>query len=66
VGVYLRRGELPEYQRARARLLRDQLELLEHEVQDGDRDATRKLVSQIGKTLKRLQRAYLEELDPPK
>jgi hypothetical protein len=66
VGVYLRRGELPEYQRARARLLRDQLELLEHEVQDGDREATRKLVSQIGKTLKRLQRAYLEELDPPK
>lgn len=62
VGVYLRQGELPEYHRARTRLFRDQLELLEHEVQDGDREATRALVTRLSKSLKRLQRAYLSEL----
>jgi len=62
VGVFIRRGSLSPYHRARARLVRAKLELLEHEVQDGEREVVKRLVSEVSKANARLKRAFLEEL----
>ncbi|MFN9198307.1 MAG: permease [Planctomycetaceae bacterium] len=62
VGQFLRRGSLPAYYQARAKLVRDKLELLEHEVQDGHRAEVARLVSEVSKANARLKRAFLEEL----
>ncbi|MCY2967170.1 MAG: permease [Planctomycetota bacterium] len=61
VGVYLRTGDVSPYHRMKGKLLREKLELLEHEVKDGDWDQVRRLKPQISLTLSRLKRAYLEE-----
>jgi hypothetical protein len=62
VGQFLRRGSLPAYHQARAKLVRDKLELLEHEVQDGHRAEVARLVTEVSKANARLKRAFLEEL----
>ncbi|MFN8858111.1 MAG: hypothetical protein ACK50P_21250, partial [Planctomycetaceae bacterium] len=62
VGQFLRRGTLSPYHQARAKLVRSKLELLEHEVQDGDREEVRRLVSEVSRANARLKRAFLEEL----
>ena len=62
VGAYLRHGELSDYHRWKARLLREQLETLEHEVEDGERDEVTKLVSSIARTHSRMSHAFREEL----
>jgi uncharacterized protein len=61
VGVYLRDWRLSDYHRWKARLLREKLELLQHEVEDHDMDEVRRLVADISRTHQRLRRAYLEE-----
>lgn len=61
VGVYLRDWKLSDYHRWKARLLREKLELLQHEVEDHDMDEVRRLVADISRTHQRLRRAYLEE-----
>ncbi len=62
VGAYLRHGELSDYHRWKARLLREQLQILEHEVEDGERDQVTKLVGKISRSHNRLRRAFAEEL----
>lgn len=62
VGAYLRNGELSEYHRWKARLVREKLEILEHEVEDGERDEVTKLISQISRSHNRMNYAFLEEL----
>jgi uncharacterized membrane protein YraQ (UPF0718 family) len=62
VGVYLRRGSLSQYHRMKARVLREKLELLEHEVAEGDREEISKVTADISLAYRRLQHAYLEEL----
>ena len=62
VGAYLRHGALSDYHQWKARLLREQLELLEHEVEDGDREVVRELIAKISRSSSRLRRAYVEEL----
>ena len=62
VGVYLRKGSLSDYHRMKARVLREKLELLEHEVAEGDADAIRRLNADIDRAYGRLRRAYEEEL----
>ena len=62
VGTYLRHGRLSDYHQWKARLLRDQLELLEHEVEDGDREFVLELIAKLSRSSSRLRRAYVEEL----
>lgn len=61
VGVYLRSWSLSDYHRARARIFQQYLELVEHEVEEGDQDEIRKLVSRANMSSVRLNRAFLEE-----
>lgn len=61
VGVYLRHGRLSDYHRTKARLLRDRLELLEHEVEEGDRAAVAQLITATNRAYERLQSAFLTE-----
>ncbi len=61
VGVYLRQWQLSDYHRWKARLLREQLELLEHEVEDDDQEEVKRLVSKIARTHQRLRFAFIEE-----
>ncbi|MFO1002021.1 MAG: hypothetical protein U0936_16935 [Planctomycetaceae bacterium] len=62
VGAYLRHGELSEYHRWKARLVREQLELLEHEVEDQEREEVVQLVSRISRSHIRMKRAYQKDL----
>lgn len=62
VGAYIRQWELSDYHRWKARLLREQLEILEHEVEEGERDEVSKLISTISRSHNRLRRAFTEEL----
>lgn len=62
VGAWLRHGELSEYHRWKTRLLREKLEVLEHEVEDHERDEVRDLVNAISRSHRRMKHAYLEEM----
>lgn len=62
VGVYLRRWELSDYHRMKARIVRDKLELLEHESEDHDMEEVRKLVPALNRASMWLKTAYLHEL----
>jgi len=60
VGVYLRTWHLSDYQRAKAKLVQDRLELLEHELADDDKEAVRALVASISRSQRRLRASFLE------
>jgi hypothetical protein len=62
VGVYLRSGSLSEYHRMKARVFRDKVELLEHEVAEGDREEISKVSNDISQAYRRMQHAYQNEL----
>lgn len=60
VGTYLRSGKLSEYQRMKARICRDRLELLKHMVEGGDATPeTRKQVSETARAFARLRPTFL-------
>jgi uncharacterized protein len=59
VGEFLRRGRVSDYQRMKARILREKLELLRHEVEDGDRAAAERLTRQVQDAHNRLRQAFL-------
>lgn len=61
VGTFLRDWKLSEYHRMKARIYREQLELLEHEFEDNEPEEVRRLVAKIGRTQIRLTAAYLDE-----
>jgi len=61
VGAWLRHRELSDYHRWKARLLREQLEGLEHEVEDGERGEVHQLTARISRTQARMRRAFTEE-----
>jgi uncharacterized protein len=58
VGVYLRTWHLSDYQRATARALEDKLELLEHELAAGDKDAVHSLVADISRAEQRMRLGF--------
>jgi uncharacterized protein len=58
VGTYLRELELSEYRRYKARILRERLELLRHEIEDGDREATREMITKVNLAYERVRRSY--------
>jgi uncharacterized membrane protein YraQ (UPF0718 family) len=62
VGAWLRRGSLSDYHRWKTRIVREKLELLEHEVEEGDRELVLKLVSEITRAHRRMSEAYRNEL----
>ncbi|WP_339733618.1 permease [uncultured Gimesia sp.] len=63
VGVYLRKLNLSEYHHWKAQLLREKLELLEHEIEDEEHEEVRRLVSDIHHTHRRMVDAYLRDLN---
>ncbi len=58
VSMVLRGEELTPYRRAKADVLREKLELLEHKVEDRKVDESRELGRAVGKAYARLRRAY--------
>ncbi|MDX1948046.1 MAG: permease [Pirellulaceae bacterium] len=58
VGVFLREWRLTPYQHMKARILREKLELLRHEVEDGDREAAKTMVRQVLVAQDRLRLAF--------
>jgi uncharacterized protein len=62
VGVYLRNWQLSDYHRWKARLLREQLELLKHEVEDAEMDEVRSLIPKVDRTHRRMRYAFTTEL----
>lgn len=61
VGVYLREFGLSEYHRARAKVFRQWLELIEHEAEEGATDEARQLVVRAERTYMMLSKAFREE-----
>lgn len=61
VGTFLRTGQLTDYQRWKARLVREQLEMLKHSVEDGEREEARQWVSKVQRSHSRMRLAFLED-----
>jgi uncharacterized protein len=61
VGVYLREWKLSEYHCEKARIVREKLELLEHESADHDMDEVHKLIVELDRASRWMKIAYLEE-----
>ena len=61
VGAWLRHRELSDYHRWKTRLLREQLEVLEHEVEDGEREEVTVLMGRLFRSHARMRRAYSDE-----
>lgn len=58
VGVYLREGQLSDYQRMKTRIFLDKLELLEHQLAHDDAEASRKLAMSVDQAYRRMRNAY--------
>jgi uncharacterized membrane protein YraQ (UPF0718 family) len=65
VGTYLRAGDLSDYRRMKAYVLREKLELLEHGIAEADKETVRHLAADVNRAYLRLRRAYDDELLPP-
>ncbi|MEW4528867.1 permease [Maioricimonas sp. JC845] len=61
VGAFLRDWKLSDYHRIKARILREQLELLEHEIEHQDREEIQQLVARVSRSQGRLRTAFIEE-----
>lgn len=61
VGTFLRNGQLTDYQRWKARLVREQLEMLKHTVEDGEHEEARQWISKLQRSHKRMRDAFLAE-----
>jgi len=57
VSVYLRGGKMTAYRRAKAKVLREKLELLEHEVEDNEVEEARQLGTEVSRAYRRLRKA---------
>ena len=61
VGTFLRTGQLTDYQRWKARLVREHLEMLKHSVEDGERKEARQWVTKIQRSHNRMRKAFLSD-----
>ena len=62
VGVYIREGELSRYQRMKARVYLDKLELLEHELaHDDDPEGIAKLANSVNLAYRRMRQAFMAD-----
>ena len=64
VGVYLRTWRVSPYQHIKARILREKMELLRHEVEEGDAVEIRRIVSQVERAQRRMREAFLKQSAP--
>ncbi len=60
VGVYLRTWRVSEFQRMKVKLVEDRLELLGHEMGDGDTKEVHALVAAISRSQQRLKASFTE------
>lgn len=58
VGVYLRDRELSRYHQMKAQVFRFKLELLEHELEDGDQEEINAVTTEVGRAYRRMKSAY--------
>lgn len=58
VGVYLREWQLSEYCRVKGERVREKLEMLEHMVENDERDEAKVMVTECHRSIVRLRRAY--------
>jgi hypothetical protein len=65
VGVYLRTWGVSPYQHIKARILREKMEMLRHEVEEGDKAAIRQMIGQVEKAHRRMREAFLNPSSPP-
>jgi hypothetical protein len=65
VGTLLRAGRLTPHQRTQARILRDKLEQLRHELEEGDPQATRDAARQVNEAYQGLRHVFQTHLAPP-
>ena len=59
VGTFLRTGQLSDYQRWKARLVREHLEMLKHTVEDGEKEEARAWVAKVQRSHRRMHAAFL-------
>lgn len=62
VGTYLRHGTVSDYHHWKARLLREQLDAMEHAIEDADDKVKAQWVLKLDKTHRRLSEAFRTEL----
>lgn len=62
VGTFIRHGSVSDYHHWKARLVREQLELMEHAVEDGDTEERRQWVAKLQRSHGRLVEAFKNEL----
>lgn len=58
VGTFLRTGNVSDYQRWKARLVREQLEMLKHSVEDQEAEETRAWVAKVQRSHSRMRSAF--------
>lgn len=63
VGVFLREWQLSNYKSWKARLVREQLEMLKHCVEDGETEEAKQWVSKIQRSHTRMRNAFLNPDD---
>ncbi|MEZ6130077.1 MAG: permease [Planctomycetaceae bacterium] len=61
VGTFLRTGQLTDYQRWKARLVREHLEMLKHCVEDSEHEEARAWVAKIQRSHNRMRDAFLNQ-----
>ena len=61
VGTFLRTGGVTDYQHWKARLVREQLEMLKHAVEDGEKEESKKWVSKVYRSHSRMRTAFLSD-----
>jgi len=65
VGAYLRRGDVTEFQRMKAAIYRDKLELLTHAIAENDREEMHELALAADRAYLRMRHAFLPEQNAP-
>ncbi|HBN74376.1 MAG TPA: hypothetical protein DD473_00860 [Planctomycetaceae bacterium] len=58
VGVYLREFQLSDYHRMKARVVADYIELLEHAIEDNDREEVKQFATLLARAHSRMVKAY--------
>jgi len=61
VGTFIRSGQVSDYQHWKARLVREQLEMLKHSVEEGEQREARAWVAKISRSHNRMETAFLPE-----
>ncbi len=65
VGKFLRTGRVTDFQHWKARLVREQLEMLKHAVEDGEKEESKKWVSKVYRSHSRMRKAFLSDSAGP-